>query len=68
MFCRTRSTISCSGVRIRVVGVIRRTISRFAYSRPKNSSPKTRPSSTLVRSTVQKTLERSTSRNQSRST
>ena len=65
---RTRSTASCSGVRILVVGVSQRTINRFTYSSAKNTSPKIRPSMNFVRRTDQKTPESLTSRNHSRST
>src|ERR671934_1774066 len=47
---------------------MRRTIHRFEYRRTKNASPNARPSRTLVRSTVQKTSDRRTSRNQRTST
>src|SRR3954466_3197267 len=50
------------------LGVERRTISRFAYSRPKKNAPKATPSAILVRRIVQKTEERWTSRNHRRST
>src|SRR4051812_15221946 len=50
------------------LGVERRTISRFAYSRPKKNAPNATPSAILVRRIVQKTEERCTSRNHRRST
>src|SRR5262245_28228662 len=60
--------ISCSGVRARYRGVIRRTIHRFEYRSTKNARPNASPSTNLVRSTVQKTSDRCTSRNHRTST
>ena len=65
---RTRSITSWSGVRNRVVGAMRRTISRFTNKSAKNSNANTAPSSTFVQISAQKTDVNPTSRNHSRST
>src|SRR3990172_11311322 len=59
---------SCSGVSGRYRGVIFRTIQRFSHNARKKASPNTSPSTARVLSTLQKTSEKPTSRNHSRST